>query len=252
MRIFLALCFLLVGTGLAQEPTYKLEWAIQGLQPPTNNIFFLVDTSGSMDGQKVQTAIQMTMQIAETPVDDLQVAIVSFSEAYSRWPGTEDIDPRSNKPLSRKGWSLMPSRDNLDKAFEWLQNNKFSSGTYLAPALKHAFQTTNGENGNVKVKELSIIVISDCGFYAQRGLELPYAEIRKIIIGEQKAREALGLPPASIGFFGIGVDTWMDLKVKRLVGKKNIIKLPELGKFRKRIEWEADLCVLGYCTLKYD
>jgi hypothetical protein len=201
-----------------------------------------------MDGKKVQSAINMTMQIAETPLDDLQIAVISFSEKYSRWEGTQDLNPKTKKPMSYKNWSLMPSKVNLDKAFSWLQSNQFSGGTHLVPALTSAFNTTTGKDGHPAIKNLSIIIISDCEFYTHHSQKNPFAEIRAAILNGQKTRKKYELSPAAIGIFGIAVPDNMQAGVKGLVGKKKVIKEKE----KLVIQWKVDLCSLGYCALVYE
>jgi len=249
--LFILFLCLFVGRVDAQQveekrsPKHKLEWIIKGECPPTKNIMFLVDTSGSMEGVKIQSAIEMAMQIAETPVDDLQIAIVSFDSHYSRWLGTVDIDSRTKKPISRRGWSLMPSKINLDKAFKWLQSNIRNGDTDIVPALGHAFKSS------MKIDDISIIIISDCEFYYiqdhGRRFRCPFDRIEATIREYQNVRKKAKLKPATIGIFGIDVNTADNFDVKNLVGNRVIKKVGN----RVISRWVADLCILGYCVLKY-
>lgn len=221
-----------------------VEMVIPGLQPPTKNIFFIVDTSGSMDGKKVEDAIQTTIQIAETPMDDLQIAIVSFGSGTHRWPGTRDVDPDTGRVLSREGWSLMPSRDNLDAARAWLNGNRDSGSTELLPALQHAFSACAAQNA---IKDVSIIIISD-------GLINNYRQIAACIEEQQRAREENNLPPTTLGFFGIDIQNEATNNlVKRLVGHPVGQSSEWDADYRSEPDtvWEPTRCVLGYFRLVY-
>jgi len=238
--------------GVAQQPQKgpppKLEqpaqisWVIRGIQPPYKNILFLVDTSGSMSGRKVEHAIKAAMNISETPIDDLQIAIVSFGSYVYRWEGTADINPKTKKPLSMKGWSLMPSKENLDKAYQWLHSNKQDSCTFILPAMQHAFNSCIGkptEPCSAPIKKLSIIIISDGEFFGT------YDELKQLIKNKQKERKRKNLPAATIGFLGVDVSDSHDNRIKKLIGKRIVS-----NKKGVKDKWKIDLCILGYCKIK--
>jgi von Willebrand factor type A domain len=258
-RVIFSLLFslLIINTAFAQNPPHpqpapsddnkiveppptKFVWEITGIRPPDKNILFVIDTSGSMNGAKVQSAIRMAMSIAEAPVDDLQIAIVSFGSSTHRWPGTTDIDPNTNKSMSRNRWSVMPSKDNLDAAYSWLQANRDSGGTALLPAIHHAFNTCSGGEEDELVKDLSILIISDGAINGS------YSPIELAINKHQKDREHAGLPPASIGFIGIDVRSIYDYYIKDLIGEQ----LPKDNP-QSPIRWSADLGTLGYARIVY-
>lgn len=226
------------------EPVAEIEMVVEGLEPPTKNIFFIVDTSGSMDGKKVQDAIQITINIAEAPLDDLQIAVVSFGSGVHRWPGTQDVNPQTGEIISRPGWSLMPSQDNLTLARDWLQENRDNGSTEMLPAVKHAFQSCL--KGPGQVKELSIIIISD-------GLINNYQDIATTIDREQRIRTDNGLPRATIGFFGIdiqneGTSNW----IRRLVGQPAGVEHWNFDDpLPSGASWQATRCILGYFRLVY-
>jgi len=218
-----------------QQPQPRLEMGIRGQQPPGKNVLFLVDTSGSMDGRKVQDAIKTVMRIAEAPLDDLQIAIVNFGSRTHRWPGTRDTDPQNGQVISRNRWSLMPSRDNLRLALTWMHKNKDGGGTNVVSAVNHAFQSCAGGKGNETVRDLSIIIISD-------GLFSYYGRLERAIQEGQRVRRRNQMNEAAIGFFGID-DQDNKYHIKRLVGKET--------KQGNRSVWTADKCILGYFRLVY-
>lgn len=213
----LLLCLLLVFPCIAQEETSEpqvqksLNMVIGGQHPPTSNILFVVDTSGSMDQSQVADAIQAVCGIAETPLDDLQVAAINFGSRVSRWPGTEDVDPQTGKPMSRPGWSLMPSANNLRALRDWL-HTKDGGSTEIIAAINQAFASTNGQNGAQSVRQLSIIIVSDGDF-------TNFAGLRAAIDRQQQVRQRAGLDRVAIGFFGIDVTNNDDAEIRATVGE---------------------------------
>jgi len=208
---------------------------IAGHQPPGKNILFLVDTSGSMDGRKVRDAIQTAINIAEAPMDDLQIAIATFGSGVHRWPGTVDTDPQSGEVISMKRWSLMPSRDNLRIAHAWMQQNEDGGGTNVVDAVRHAFTSCSGGKGNETVRDLSIIIISDGIFHT-------YPRLKATIKEAQRGRRRKKLEEVAIGFFGIDDGDNKD-QIKNLVGKET--------KQGDSTIWTVDTCILGYFRLVY-
>jgi uncharacterized protein YegL len=254
-RLLLGLFLLVSFPSFAQQnpnkppkkpsSTAQIKWVIPGLQPPYKNILFVVDTSGSMDGRKVEHAIRAAINISETPIDDLQIALVSFSSEVRRWEGTADIDKKSKESLSRNRWSLMPSKENLDKAYGWLQANKQSNSTHILPAVEHAFDSCIGDKNptimargsSELIKKLSIIIISDGEFYGA------YDALKKLIKTKQKERKKKKLLAATVGFLGVDVTDFQEKQIKILIGKK--------VKRNKKVTWKADLGVLGYCKIEF-
>lgn len=196
----LLLLFCIVIPGLSQDkkedkpPEPTLETFIEAKIPVANkHLLFLVDTSGSMDGFKVMKAISTVIELCQAPVDDFQVAAISFGSHPHKWPGTEDIDPDTKVDVSPPGWSLMPSETNLKILDSWLNKNRDSGSTDFSEAIDMAFSEVSS------IKDVSIVIISDCDFdqTAERAAEL-------VSFG-QKSREDNKMPPATIGIFGIDV-----------------------------------------------
>lgn len=234
MRYLFSLLLALISTCpiYAQEevPTpqvqKQLEMTVAGHQPPTSNILFIVDTSGSMDQQQVADAIQAVLNIAEVPLDDLQIALISFGGVARRWAGTEDRNPQTGELISRPNWSLMPSRHNLDAAREWLENSRDGGGTQIIAAINQAFASCGAGEGGQSVRNLSIIIISDGDFNNFGGLQRSIDE-------RQRERRRADLDDVAIGFFGIGVTERDDQSIRNLVGEN------------------ATRCILGYMRLRY-
>lgn len=230
---------------IVEPPPTRLVWEIRGDRPPNKNILFIIDTSGSMDGKQVQSAIKMAMSIAEAPVDDLQIALVSFGSSTNRWAGTTDIDPNTGKDMSRNRWSVMPSQDNLTVAYNWLQANRDSGGTSILPAINHAFRSCLGGKENEKVKELSIFIISDGEFGN-------YSLVKKTIELHQKRRIDAKLPLVSLGFIGVDVPRSYNLKIKNLIGEPLQAQGQDpLEPYLPTIGWRPVLGSLGYCRIEY-
>ena len=259
---FLLCFFLFISPVIAQTanpkeekapPPVQMIWDIPSTRPPSKNIFFIVDTSGSMDGVRVQSAIQMVMMIAGQVIDDLQVATISFGSSTKRWPGTLDVDPQTQIHQSRKGWSAMPSAYNLQELHTWLQNNRDSSGTNMLTPINQAFDSCLGNGGYDAVDDLSIYIISD-------GEVSNYSAIKTAIIQHQARRIKANLNPAAIGFIGINVKPKYGFQIKELIGSaaagspEHMLPPgpnPQPLPFDATPQYQADLGQLGYCRIEY-
>jgi len=231
---------------IAKPPPTRLVWEIAGIRPPNKNILFIIDTSGSMNGKKVQSAIKMAISIAEAPVDDLQIAIISFGSRTHRWAGTTDVDPNTGKDMSRNRWSVMPSLDNLTVAYSWLQANRDSGSTSILPAIHNAFNSCLGGKGNELVKELSIFIISDGKFGN-------YNLVKATIEEHQKRRLKANLYPVSLGFIGVDINRHYNSKIKNLIGEPETAQDPQLPADQENPpqSWRPTLGALGYCKIEY-
>ena len=237
MKIFqvAALALLLFcSPSFAQEPespviVYTPCWEVQPSQPPTNHILFLIDGSGSMDGQKASLAMSFALEIAGAPVDDLQIAIATFGSEVQRWPGTEDIGPDGN-PISLPNWSVMPSAENLELADEWLATHMDGGGTHVIPGLEHAFNSCSGDSDplgtqSVVVEDLTIIIISD-GQFSERiepGIDGP--GILATLSSLQRARVTNGLSQATVGVVGIESNGMGARNLRQIAGELGFLKL---------------------------
>ena len=180
---------------------------------PTKHILFLIDSSGSMRGDRIGTAIEFVLNkrsgVAAAPFDDFYIAIATFGSHVGRWEGTVDINPDNNKPMSPYGWSAMPSGDNLAAARRWINSNLDGGGTKLIQGLQHAFDSTSGVakkdaslaglQRGVAIEELTILIITD-GEVENRDA------VDRVLTRLQNERKQAKLPLATIGFVGIDVN----------------------------------------------
>jgi hypothetical protein len=134
----------------------------------------------------------------------------------------------------------MPSKDNLDAAYNWLQASRDRGGTALLPAIHHAFKSCLGGEADELVKDLSILIISD------GAINGGYHPIKIAINKHQKERELANLPYASIGFIGIDVSSTYDYHIKGLIGEP----LPKDDP-QSPTQWRAVLGTLGYARIEY-
>ncbi len=179
---------------------------------PTKHILFLIDSSGSMDGDRIGTAIEFVLNkrtgVAAAPFDDFYVALATFGSGVSRWEGTLDINPDDKKPMSPYGWSAMPSADNLATARRWINSNLDGGGTKLILGLQHVFDSSSGIakkdaslaglRKSVAIEELTILVITDGEVENEEHVDRALTRL-------QDERKKSKLPLATIGFVGIDV-----------------------------------------------
>jgi Mg-chelatase subunit ChlD len=225
---------LLCSPVLAQDVeapviVYTPTWEIQPNQPPSNHIFFLVDGSGSMDGQKASLAMSFAMEIAGAPVDDLEIAIATFGSNVQRWPGTEDIGPDGN-PISLPNWSVMPSAENLALANEWLASHMDGGGTHVIPGLNHVFHSCSGEDDSlgiqsITVEDLTIIILTDGLFSESVGPGIGGMGILAAIASLQQDRIDNNLSPAVIGVIGIEINETGQDKLCQIAGDLGFLRL---------------------------
>jgi len=229
LRGLLASCALvavvITSPTIAQDaetppPPPQSVWERNPQQPPNRNILFLIDSSGSMNGRKVNDAIAFAMQIAEAPVDEFNIALVTFGTRVTRWAGTEDVNPQNNTPVGHRGWSAMPSADNLAAAREWISNNLDGGSTYVVPGIQHAVRsnsnvvdpTLQGANlPAISLSELTIFIITDGDF-----TEPLLATVVNTITEMQALREQNDLPPVVFGLIGVNVSVKTNLEMRQL------------------------------------
>jgi hypothetical protein len=231
IAVFCILPLTAVGQDVSEGPVINSEWIIPSEHPPTSNILFLIDGSGSMSGDKVNAAIDFALSIAGAPVDDLQIAVVTFGSHVRRWEGTEDIDPRTGQPMSREGWAVMPSADNLGAARAWLSENLDMGSTHLRPGLIHSFASCSGGEDPLSlysqnVESLTIIILTDGAFSDSMEVSIDGAGILDVLAGEQQNRINAELDEAIIGVIGINVNNdRSDANMRRLAGLLGYLSL---------------------------
>ncbi|RMG09418.1 MAG: VWA domain-containing protein [Planctomycetota bacterium] len=179
---------------------------VPAAERPSKHLLFLVDTSGSMEGDKFASACQAVVDIAAQPVDAMEIAILAFDDEVARWPGLPasggppprfqaTVPPRAlpRAPARRvpPGWAALPSREAVRHASAWLARRPPEGGTRIIPALRAALAEPR--------KELTVVLVSDGQFYQERG-EAILAALEEA----QRAREAKGLGRALLLVFAVG------------------------------------------------
>lgn len=243
---FLAVLLLCSAPTLAQDntpPVYPAPtsvWERDAQYPPNRNILFLIDSSGSMNDRKIGDAINFAMQVAEAPIDDFNITLVTFGSRVARWAGTKDVDERTGAQVGHRGWAAMPSSNNLQAARNWISNNLDDGSTYVIPGIEHASRANSGlydgilhdvELPAITLKELTIIIITD-GEFSE-----PLIRVVRAIAAAQSMRQKRELPSINFGLIGIDVKT----KAKNNVTTINA-KMKTLSK----------TFGLGYLRLSYD
>jgi hypothetical protein len=167
-----------------------------------------------MNGRKIRAAINFALSIAETPLDELQIAIATFDDEVNRWPGTRDVN-ESGEVVSREGWSLMPSKDNLDLAAQWLSTQADGGSTYVTPGIRHCILSCSGIPDSTgptvapgvtqPVEQLTILLLTDGRFSdkLERKKDNDGPGILETLEALQQERIDAGLRPAALGAIGI-------------------------------------------------
>ncbi len=189
------------GAIKPDEPTYqeprakRVEEVKQVVAPKkdfhaSNRILFVVDTSGSMRDH-YQQAVESVLHLVEVPIDDLQVALVTFSGSPVVWKGRPQ--PCQHAPTEKhtkkcvlEGWAELPEGY---RAFrKYLATCPADGGTEPATALSIALAQP--------LEELTIVLVSD-GFFS------PEPVISALLNGQQW-RLKKGLPLARLMVWGCG------------------------------------------------
>jgi len=158
----------------------------------TNKIVFVVDVSGSMkDHDRLVQAIQSSYLILNCGSDDMDAAVITFTDRAIRWAGKQercrhDALRKCHRDCDKAGWTKIPTF--LKEMVAYLTSLRGSGLTVPGPALKQAIEDT--ETG------LTIIFISDGDF----GAEPAVAAIK----AAQKVRKARGQSPVAIMVWGAG------------------------------------------------
>lgn len=174
---------LVIATMIFMAPVVVLKMEVDAQAPITQRILFLVDRSGSMQGDHFTRALTAFKQIAETPIDDLQIGVIAFNDEVIRWPGR----PEEGVP---PGWARLPSSA-AEAAQNWLSALGAGGDTLVAPALTAALEERR--------PNLSIILVSD-GLLGRERTD----DIMRLIRVKQLDREEANLGKAVIGVYGLG------------------------------------------------
>lgn len=155
----------------------------------TKHVLIVLDRSGSMTGNPLRDALGVVRDFMSSPVDELQVGIMTFSDATERWPGRPEPDARP-RPVPAD-WAAMPSEPAMRSANEWLGQHPASGGTNVAPAMQRALSEAR--------RELTILLVSDGKFPDAQMNVMP-----ALIAETQAERVRLGHGEAVVACYGIG------------------------------------------------
>lgn len=137
------------GSQIPKGPVY----VVKSEHKLTNRVLFIVDVSGSMNGDKFARAFEWLTHKIMTETDEMQFGIIAFDGNTYRWKGVPEPDAPDPVPPN---WALLPSAIAAEQAAEWLQKNFHNGSTRILPALKEAFAE--------KREKLSIVIVSDGEF----------------------------------------------------------------------------------------
>ena len=178
----------------------------------TRRIVFVVDTSGSMRGDKFGKACSAVLRVAEQPVDEVEIAVIAFNHDTRRWPGIpeEGIPP---------GWAALPSLQATQAAAAFLAQRGAGGDTQVISALSQALAEPRDE--------LSVVLVTD-GLFVREKTE----DVLKALEEGQKQRVKKNLKPAVLLVYGIGSEA----EVLRKLGKQG------RGGYLREVD-EADLAL---------
>jgi len=151
----------------------------------TKRVMLVIDVSGSMKSEnRIGRAMQVVKHVMGQPVDDLEVAVVTFSSKWERWEGVRE--PKADPPVPY-GWARLPSATALSLAQAFVATRD-SSGTAPNEALKAAIKEARDE--------VSIVFITDGDFDGPSCVEA--------FRDGQKARKDAGRGAAPVLVYGVG------------------------------------------------
>jgi hypothetical protein len=151
----------------------------------TKRVILVIDVSGSMKSEnRIGRAIQVVKHVMGQPVDDLEVAVVTFSSKWERWPGIPE--PEADPPVPY-GWARLPSAKALENAQHWVATRD-SGGTEPDDALRTAIKESRDD--------VSVVFITDGDFSGDSCV----AAFRE----GQQARKDSGRAEAPVLVYGVG------------------------------------------------
>ncbi len=164
-------------------PLLALVVLLAPSKPITKNIVLLVDTSGSMQWSsegagRLEQALQAAGQIAQQPIDEGGLLVMTFQCDSQTYPG---------------GWVDLPSQDGVAKAETWLRAQAAMAGgnTFVCGAIEDALEVNKDDLTGVLITD-GDLTDDDQG-----------ALLRYLAKGQAK-RRANKLGPATVGVWGIG------------------------------------------------
>lgn len=167
----------------------------------TNRVILVVDVSGSMTGdpERISGAFDAVRLMTSMPGDDLEIAVIAFSDYHVRWPGIKErcLHRKGVKCSPRwrclpPGWARFPSLTARKAILRWLQGTQVrainGNGTRAAPAMVSALAERR--------KNISVILVTDG--------EVEAGTTVKMLKLWQKNRIARGLGAAVFRTYGVG------------------------------------------------
>lgn len=123
--------------------------------PITKRVMLVLDVSGSMVTQKkIPESLSCLKTIAEQPIDEMELAVLIFSDETKRWDGIPDEDAKIPK-----GWAALPSEEAVKAAQDFVTTNVMNNNTRYLSALQAALSEPRDQ--------LTIVLITDgIGIYA--------------------------------------------------------------------------------------
>jgi hypothetical protein len=144
-------------------------------------------------------AITFAESLISTPTDEMMIALLSFKEDHTRWPGMTPAEIAAARAAGTyeerqgdpppTGWTYFPGTPQLASAQAWLNSRGANGGTNPVSAITEAL----AEN----VQDLSIVLITD-------GEDFDADAFKKAIADGQAARVAAKLGRAVIFVIGTG------------------------------------------------
>jgi Mg-chelatase subunit ChlD len=176
-----------IGKGDSASPfdDDSIKAVVKGESRLTKRVILVIDVSGSMKSEnRIGRAMQVVKHVMGQPVDDLEVAVITFSSNMERWVGVPE--PETDPPVPY-GWARLPSATALASAQTWVATRD-SAGTEPNSALEAAIKEARDE--------VSVVFITD-GDFAGESCVKAFREA-------QKARKDAGRCEAPVLVYGVG------------------------------------------------
>lgn len=184
MRIRLRYLLIVMFLTLPLQATPNLRVIVQPEEQLTRRIMIVMDNSGSMSGQKFGHALDAITAIMSQPTDEMEIALIAFNTAPSRWPGIpeDDLQPE---------WARLPSADAVKLIEAWLRRCGVGGNTRVCTAIALALAEP--------VDEMSIILITDGRFQDA-------ASAHGVLLAGQQERINNDMAPVVFAVYGIGIE----------------------------------------------
>jgi hypothetical protein len=176
-----------MGGDVAASPfgDDSVQAVVKGEGQLTQRIVLVLDVSGSMKNEnRIGRVLQVLKHVMGQPADDLEVAVITFSSGFDRWPGVPE--PNAKPPVPY-GWARLPSADAMSSAQVWVAT-RANNGTNPEGALRAAITEAR--------EKTSVVLVTDG--------EFPGPSCVATVRSAQKERVNAGRGEASILVYGVG------------------------------------------------